>query len=220
MRWQSRKTYALLAASLLLGGALTACGAAASSSDEVTVGLLFPTTGAMAALGTDQSNAAKMVLEWANDHGGVGGAKIRIVEGDSQSNPGTGATVAQRMIDQDGVQVFIGSYASGIAQAIAPVAQRNRVVLWEVGAVAPGIAQDGNRYFVRTVGTSATYATADIDFLEQYLAPKLGKPLSQVRIAVAHEDGPFGTSVADAVKKLAEEKNLNVVANEAYAENS
>lgn len=216
---QSRKTRrlgALLGTALLVAG----CGATASSADEVTIGLLFPTTGAMASLGTDQSNAAKMVLEWANEHGGVGGAKIRIVEGDSQSNPGTGATVAQRMIDQDGVQVIIGSYASGIAQAIAPVAQRNRVVLWEVGAVAPDIAQDGNRYFLRTVGTSATYAAADIDFLENYLAPKLGKPLTDLRIAVAHEDGPFGTSVADAINGLAEDKNLNVVANEAYAENS
>jgi branched-chain amino acid transport system substrate-binding protein len=220
MRALSRKTRrvgALLSGTLLMSGMLAGCGAAASSADEVVVGLVFPTTGAMAALGTDQNNAAKMVLEWANDKGNV---KIKIVEGDSQSNPGTAATVAQRMIDQDGVQVIIGSYASGIAQAIAPVAQRNRVVLWEVGAVAPDIAQDGNRYFLRTVGTSATYAAADIDFLENYLAPKLGKPLSQVRIAVAHEDGPFGTSVADAINGLAEEKNLTVVANEAYPENS
>lgn len=220
MRVRSRRTSALVSGALLLSGVLTACGAAASSADEVVVGLLFPTTGAMAALGTDQSNAAKLVLEWANEKGGVGGAKIRIVEGDSQSNPGTGATVAQRMIDQDGVQVIIGSYASGIAQAIAPVAQRNRVVLWEVGAVAPGIAQDGNRYFLRTVGTSPTYATADVEFLEEYLAPKMGKSLRDLRIAVAHEDGPFGTSVADAINALAKEKDLTVVANEAYAENS
>lgn len=220
MRVRSRRTSALVGGALLLSGVLTACGATASSADEVVVGLLFPTTGAMAALGTDQSNAAKLVLEWANEKGGVGGAKIRIVEGDSQSNPGTGATVAQRMIDQDGVQVIIGSYASGIAQAIAPVAQRNRVVLWEVGAVAPGIAQDGNRYFLRTVGTSPTYATADVEFLEEYLAPTMGKSLRDLRIAVAHEDGPFGTSVADAINALAKEKDLTVVANEAYAENS
>jgi branched-chain amino acid transport system substrate-binding protein len=216
---QARRTRwlgAMLGAALVVAG----CGGAASSADEVVVGLLFPTTGAMAALGTDQSNAARMVLEWANDRGGVGGAKIRIVEGDSRSDPGVGATVAQRMIDHDGVQVIIGSYASSIAQAIAPVAERNRVVLWELGAASPHIAQDGNRYVLRTVGTSATYAAADIDFLEQYLAPSMGRPLEGLRIAIAHEDGPFGTSVADAIDDLARRKNLNVVANESYAESS
>lgn len=214
-----RKVAALVAAILVITG-LASCGAAASGSDEIRVGLIFPTTGAMAALGTDQNDAARLVLEWANDNGGIDGKKIRIVEGDSRSDPGVGATVAQRMIDQDQVQVIIGSYASGIAQAIVPVARRNRVVLWEVGAVAPDIAQEGNRYLVRTVGTAATYATADIEFLEGYLAPKLGKPVTELRVAVAHEDGPFGTSVADAIVEQAEDKDLDVVVREAYPENS
>jgi branched-chain amino acid transport system substrate-binding protein len=124
------------------------------------------------------------------------------------------------MIDHDGVQVIIGSYASSIAQAIAPVAERNRVVLWELGAASPNIAQPGNRYVLRTVGTAATYAAADVDFLEQYLAPTMGRPLTDLRIAIAHEDGPFGTSVADSIQDLARKKNLNVVANESYRESS
>ncbi|GGL09398.1 ABC transporter substrate-binding protein [Mangrovihabitans endophyticus] len=210
-----------LTALLLATSAVAGCGAGgAAGAGEVRIGLVFPTTGAQAALGTDQSNAAKMMLEWANDHGGVGGATIKIFEGDSQSNPGVGATVAQRMIDQNRVQVVIGSYASGIAQAIAPVARRNKVVLWEVGAVAPDVAPAGDRYFLRTVGAAGTYATADLDFLENYLAGKIGKPLDELRVAVAHEDGPFGTSVADAVVKAAAAKGITPVATEAYPETS
>jgi branched-chain amino acid transport system substrate-binding protein len=222
MSFTSSRVGPTLAAAVLVAGALTGCGAGGGSGGggEVRVGLLFPTTGGMAVLGTDQSNAAKMVLDWANSHGGVGGAKIKIFEGDSQSNPGVAATTAQRMIDQDRVQIIIGSYASGIAQAIAPVAQRNKVILWEIGAVAPGVAQKGNKYFLRTVGTSKTYAAADVDFIVNYLAGKLGKPASQVRVAIAHEDGPFGTSVSDALVALAKAKNMNVVANEAYPESS
>lgn len=210
---------ALIAMTLAVTAACGGAGAGAGD-DEITIGLVFPTTGEMAALGTDQSKAAKMVLEWANARGGIGGKKIKIVEGDSQSNPGTGATLAQRMIDTDGVQVIIGSYASGIAQAIAPVAQRNRVVLWEVGAVAPSVAQKGNRYFLRTVGAAPTYATADLDFIEQVLAPKLGKKPQDVRIGAAHEDGPFGTSVAQAIVAQAKQRGMRVVAEVAYPEKS
>jgi branched-chain amino acid transport system substrate-binding protein len=101
---RSRLRAAAVSGSLLLVVGLAGCTSSGDSGNgvsEIKVGLIFPTTGGMSALGTDQSKAAKMVLEWANDHGGVGGAKFKIVEGDSQSTPGTGATVAQRMIDQD-----------------------------------------------------------------------------------------------------------------------
>jgi branched-chain amino acid transport system substrate-binding protein len=220
---RARRSLAGVAALLAVVG-LGACGAATSSSGgaakEVRIGLIFPTTGSMAALGTDQGNAAKLMLDWANSHGGVGGATIKIFQGDSQSQPSVAATVAQRMIDQDSVQVIIGSYSSGIAQAVAPVAQRNRVVLWEVGAVAPTVAQAGDRYFLRTVGASATYASADLDFLQNYLAGKLGKPAAQVRIGVAHEDGPFGSSVASAIVSQAKAAGLSIVADVAYPETS
>jgi branched-chain amino acid transport system substrate-binding protein len=211
----------VLAAVTPLAGGLAACGGGgAGGGDEIRVGLVFPTTGSMAALGTDQSNAVKMILDWANAQGGVGGAKIKVFQADSQSNPGVGATAAQRLIDRNRVQLIVGSYASGIAQAIAPVAQRNRVVLWEVGAVAPTVAQPGDKYFVRTVGSAASYAAAELDFVRDYLVPKIGKPPAQLRIAVAHEDGPFGTSVGDAIAAQAKGKNLNVVTRVPYAETS
>lgn len=212
-------------AATALAVTLAACGSSSGGPGgaavrEIRIGLIFPTTGAMAPLGIHQDKAAKVVLDWANAHGGIGGAKIKIFEGDSQSDPGTAATVAQQLIDQDQVQIIIGSYASGIAQAIAPVAQRNKVMLWEVGAVAPTVAQAGDPYFLRTVGASPTYATADLNFLKDYLAPKLGKPVSQVRVAVAHEDGPFGTSVADAITTQAKAMGVTVVTDIAYSDTS
>lgn len=218
---KGRHIAAGLGCSVVLAGGLTGCAESASGgTDEVRIGLLFPTTGAMAALGADQNAGAKAVLDWANAHGGAGGAKIKIFEADSQSDPGAGATAAQRLIDRDKVQVIIGSYASGIAQAVLPVVQRNRVLLWEVGAVAPTINKSGGPGFLRTVGSAETYATADLEFLENYLAGKLGTPANQVKIAIAHEDGAFGSSVGDAIAAQAKAKGLNVVAKEAYPETS
>lgn len=218
---RTRRPTTLLAALVLTGGALAGCGGSTGSGGkEIRIGLIFPTTGAMAALGTDQGNAARMMLDQVNADGGIDGTKIKIFEGDSQSDPSTGATVAQRMIDTNQVQIIIGSYASGIAQAVAPVAQRNRVVLWEVGAVSPTVAQKGNDYFVRTVGTSDTFAAADLAFLRDHLAPELGKSVSELRVAVANEDGPFGTTVADAIEAQAKAAGVNVVTREQYAETS
>jgi branched-chain amino acid transport system substrate-binding protein len=216
---------AALAAAMLTAG-LAACssggsaGSSGSGGSTIKIGLVFPTTGSMAPLGIAEQNAAKLVLDWANSHGGINGTKIQYFEGDSQSNPATGATVAQQLISTDGVQIIIGSYASAIAQAIAPVAERNKVILWEEGAVSPTVAQGSDPYFFRTVGPSGTYAAADLSFLQNYLAAKLGKPLGQIRVAIAHEDGPFGTSVADAITAQAKPLGVNIVADIAYPETS
>ena len=221
--WSSGARIGAAFAAALMAAGLAACssnGGGNSGAKEIKIGLVFPTTGSEATLGIAEENAAKLVLSWANSHGGVGGAKIQIFEADSQSDPGAGATAAQQLISNDGVQVIIGSYASAIAQAIAPVTERNKVILWEEGAVSPTVAQGNDPYFFRTVGPSATYAAADLSFLQKYLAPKLGKPLSQVRVAVAHEDGPFGTSVASAITAQAKELGVNIVTDIAYQETS
>lgn len=205
--------------------ALTGCTAPADDGngtdtpaavDEIRIGFVFPTSGSFSALGTDQANGVRMAIDWANDNGGINGVPIRIIEGDTQSDPGVGATVAQRLIDQDDVHILIGSYSSGISQSILPVAQRNDVIMWEVGAVSPTINADGNSNFLRTVGGAATYAQADVDFIKDFLAPQLGKDPSEVRIAVGHEDGAFGTSVADAIVELAGAEGLNVVLRDSW----
>ncbi len=224
-RFSGMRLGAALAAAMLAAGLAACSGSGGSSgsgsgSGSIKIGLVFPTTGSMAPLGIAEENAAKLVLDWTNSHGGVGGQKIQYFEGDSQSNPATGATVAEQLISTDGVQVVIGSYASAIAQAIAPVTERNKVILWEEGAVSPTVAQGSDPYFFRTVGPAGTYATADLSFLRNYLAAKLGKPLGQLRVAVAHEDGPFGTSVADAVVAQAKSLGVNIVSDIAYPETS
>ena len=188
---------------------------ASAATKVIKIGLVFPTSGAFSILGTDQSRGAELVLDWANANGGVGGVKIEILKGDSQSNAGVGATVAQRLIDQ-GAQILIGSYSSGISAAIMPVAQRNNVILWEVGAVSPAVNEQRYSNFLRTVGVSATYAAADYDFTVNFLAKKLGKKATDIKVAIANNDGAFASSVGNAVFDLFTKNKMNIVAKEVY----
>lgn len=192
-------------------------GSSGGSVKEIRIGLVFPTSGAFATLGNDQVNGVKMVLDWANKNGGINGVPIKYFDADTQSDPGVGATTAQRLIDKDHVDLLIGSYSSGISQAMLPVAQRNNVVLWEVGSVSTSINEGGNPNFLRTVGSAATYASADVDFTMNYVAAKLGKKPSELRVAIVHEDGSFGSAVAKALEKLAIDNHLNVVFRQSYS---
>lgn len=200
--------------------AATPATGAAGKVSEVRIGLLFPTTGSMAYLGTDQAGGVKMAIDYANARGGVAGAQIKVFEADSKSDPAVGATEAQRLIDQHKVHIIIGSYSSGIAEAASTVAERNGVIYWEIGSVAVNLTQKGYKYFFRTVGDAATYAAADIDYLKNSFAPAIGKKPEEVRIAIANENGPFGSSVADALKALIKQNNLQLVASESYPASS
>lgn len=186
------------------------------SIDEIVVGLIMPTTGQMSVLGVAQADGVKVVINEINEAGGIYGVPIRLVEGDSQSDPGVGATVAQRLIDTEDVDILIGSYSSGIASSMLPIAQRNDVVLWEVGSVSTAINPDGNPNFLRTVGNASTYAGSAIDFLVNFIAPELGVDVSEIPVAILNEDGAFGTSVGEVYDQLAEEYNLNVVFRSSY----
>ena len=203
---------------LLVALAVCACSltTALAQPQEIRVGLVFPLTGPLGFLGTEQWRGVVMALDKVNAEGGVHGIPIRYFTADSQSSPATGATEAQRLIDQYDVSVIIGAYSSAIANSISTVAERNEVVHWEVGAVDVGLSKRGYRYFVRTVGDATTYGVADLAFLQEVIAPALGKDARDIRIGIVHENGPFGTSVADSVERGARELGLNVVIRESY----
>ncbi|MFJ6114579.1 ABC transporter substrate-binding protein [Agrococcus sediminis] len=199
---------------------MTGCSAGGGIGDgegePIRVGLIFPTTGQMSVLGQDQGNAVKIVFDWVNENGGIDGRMIEYVEADSQSDAAVASNVAQRLIDQNDVDIIVGSYSSGLAASMLPVAQRNDVILWEVGSVSTSINADGNSNFFRTVGNAATYAQASVDFVTEYLTEEWDRPADEIDVAVINEDGAFGMSVGEAYDEILPDSGLNVVYRETY----
>lgn len=206
----------IAALSLLVSGCSGANGGAAGGEEPIKIGLIFPTTGQMSVLGQDQGNAVKAVFDWANENGGISGHPIEYVEADSQSDAAVASNVAQRLIDQEEVDIIVGSYSSGLSASMLPVAQRNDVILWEVGSVSTSINAEGNTNFFRTVGNAATYAQASVDYITEYLTQEWNKPAEEISVAVINEDGAFGMSVGEAYNELLPATGLNVVYDETY----
>lgn len=111
--------YAKLAV-VLLGAASFAVPFAASaqiSGDVVKIGIMADQSGPYADNGGPGSvEAARMAIE---DFGGmVAGKKIELVIADDQNKPDIGAAIAQKWVDEEGVDVIMGGSASSIALAI------------------------------------------------------------------------------------------------------
>src|SRR4029077_20775689 len=72
-----------------------------AQTDKIKIGHLTPLTGFLGALGAYAQLGLRQAQEEINKSGGVMGRELDIISEDSV-NPATGATKAQRMLDQDG----------------------------------------------------------------------------------------------------------------------
>lgn len=190
----------------------------------INVGVIEPLTGSMAPLGNAEFEAIKMAIEMINEKGGVMGKyPISYESADSQSDPGIGASEAERLITTKGVPVIMGSYSSAIAMSISEVTERNKTVLWEMSGCADDVTSRGYVWTFRNEANASAWGAESVEFLvkqEAQIKEELGKDLKDLNVCIVHEDGPYGTAVAAGSEATAEKYGLNVVMNEAYSAKS
>lgn len=192
----------------------------ASKAETLRIGAVYPFTGGAALLGDESFRGAELAVKLRNQKGGVAGGKtIELSKADSP-DANAAQSQANRLISQENIQLIVGSYSSSISMAASEVAERNGVVYWEMGAISDPITDRGYKYVFRVNPTSSQFARSEIDYIKEVVPAKLGKNLSDIKIAIAHEDSLYGTTVAGFIEKLGKEDNLNVVSNQAYNMNS
>ena len=109
----------LLKTTLAAAAALLASGAALA---DITIGVSLPLTGPGSGLGIPMSNGVKM---WPAT---IGGEKVKLIILDDATDPTKGVQNARRLINEDKVDVIIGSGITPVAIAIADVAAEAKTV--------------------------------------------------------------------------------------------
>src|SRR5262249_30316118 len=118
-----------------LAGALTGVAAAGlprplrAQAKTFKVGVIHPVTGPLAEPGQACRLGAQMAADAINAGGGIksiGGTKLELLLGDTQTKPEVGRTEAERVISQ-GAQLLVGSFDSGSTAAMVPVAQQRHI---------------------------------------------------------------------------------------------
>ena len=148
----NRRTFAKisLAAAGTSGLSMPFISAAHAAEDAVRLGVLLPLSGPLASLGNDVMRGFELAKNFINEDGGVFGQQVELVVADVPSS--TEATSqATRLITTDKVKVIMGSYASSISFAASQVAERNKVIYFEQGAVADDITSRGFKHLFRFI---------------------------------------------------------------------
>ena len=139
-RLLDRRTFLKTAGGATGAAAVGFPAALRAQAPTVKVGVVHPVTGPLAEPGQACRLGAQMAADAINAAGGIkalGGRKVELVLGDTQTKPDIGRTEAERVINQ-GAQMLMGSFDSGSTAAMVPVAQQRRVpFLVDIAAADP-----------------------------------------------------------------------------------
>jgi branched-chain amino acid transport system substrate-binding protein len=202
--------------------ALAACGGSAppgtegsdsggggGSGETITIGSLHPLSGSAAADGQQMDNGAKLAIDAINEAGGIeslDGAQLELASADTQGAPEVGQSEAQRLIE-DGAVALVGTYQSAVSQNVAAVAERNQVPFVIDVSSADAILQQGYKFTFRLQPSAKVLAERGAEYLAD-VSKNADAPAQKV--AILHEQGPFGTAIKDTFSAKAEELGMEI----------
>jgi branched-chain amino acid transport system substrate-binding protein len=193
---------------------------AQAQAETLRIGVIYDLTGPFAAGGSVAcSVGAQIAIDLVNEKGGIGGKyKVAPVNADSQSKPDVAINEAVRLIDQEKVDIISGVFASSHAVPLAAKVEQQKKILWITTAVATAVFKDKNlQYVFRAQIHSDQYGQAFASFLTEHAKAKLGIEPKDVKVALIHEDGPYGVGVAAADEAYSKQAGLQIVLREGYS---
>jgi branched-chain amino acid transport system substrate-binding protein len=191
-------------------------GIKAEAADDIPVGILLPLSGSVAPIGINNRRGHELAIEEINAEGGIkslGGAKLVMVDGDTQGNPNVGISEVEKLAQRD-VVAIMGAYQSGVTFPATQMSERLGVPFIDPVAVADSITEGrGFKYTFKVSPLASWYARDQIRFVLD-ASTKAGSPAKSV--VLLHEDTLFGTSTAEGQVKAAKEFGLEVLADIPY----
>lgn len=160
-------------------------GSAQIAAAEVVFGASLPLTGGLAINGQKHQEGYELCMELINAKGGLLGEPARIIISDNQSTNETGQAQIERLINQDQVDVLLGTFSSRITFAQTSVAEQNKMVYPIPSGVALQIYERGYQYIFNFQPNAAEYVGLSYTGLMNELVPADQKPK---KAAVVHAD--------------------------------
>lgn len=191
--------------------------ASAMECEDLPVGSAISLTGKYATNGIHAKNGYEFAIKKISEAGGVKvGDKcynFKVTYYDDESKGDRGATLAERLINQDKMQYLLGPYSSGMTKAIAPVTEKYKIPMVEAEGASRSLFNKGYKYLFAVLSTSEQYLASAITLAAE-LAEKSGKKPSSLKIAVAVENDPFSLDIRAGVLDDTKKYDMKVVIDE------
>jgi branched-chain amino acid transport system substrate-binding protein len=177
-----------LAAAVL---AVAAAGASAQgqgvSKAEITIGSIQDLSGPLAGFGKQLRLGMMLRVEEANEQGGVGGRKLKLLIEDSGYDPKKAVLAAQKLVNQDKIFAMVGHLGTAQNNAAMPVQFEKNVINFFPVTAAREMYEPFHRL---KYAFAATY----YDQMRQAL-PRLVKEKGAKKVCAIYQDDEFGLEV-------------------------
>jgi len=193
---------------------------ASAEAEAIRIGVVYDLSGPFAAGGSVAcSVGAQIAIDLVNERGGVAGKyKVVPVNADCQSKVDVAINEVERLIGQEKLEIINGVYASAHAVPLSAKVEAQKKILWITTAIATAVFKDKNlRYVFRAQIHSDQYGEAFAAFIAENAKAKLGAEPKSIKVAIIHEDGPYGVGVAEASERFGKERGLQIVMREGYS---
>ena len=204
----------LLAAALAL-----AAFAAQAQQKEIKIGFIYDLTGPFAGGGSEPAQVGtKAIVDYFNERGGVAGYKIVPIFADAQSKVDVAINEMTRLIDQEKVDIISGVYSSAQCVPMVQQADSRKKFTWLNVCIATAVFKDKKlQYVFRPQAHSDQFGAWSCDYISYYAKSKFGTEAKNLRVAIIHEDGPYGVGVASGNEAQCKKHGLNIVLKEGYS---
>jgi branched-chain amino acid transport system substrate-binding protein len=180
-----------------------------TTETEIRFGASFPLTGQVASYGIKAQRGIEMAVSEVNEGGGLLGQNVVVEFQDDVNDPKQAVSILTRFATVSRVPVVFGSAGSSCTLAMAPIANRNRVLLVSPISSSAMLTKEGGPFFFRTVPA---------DDLQAKLLAGWVHSAGKRRVAVIFTNNSWGKPLADGFTERFIELGGEVVASEGVAE--
>jgi len=175
------------------------------------IGVISPTSGAIAAFGAGIRNSVDLALREANDKGTIPGWELEMVPKDDESKPEVGARQAAELAADPSVVAVVGPYNSGVASETIPVLDRAGLV-----QISPANTDDtlsrGADFKTNPARPHQNYfRTATLDSYQGAFAADYAIETGLRTVVLVHDRKPVGRGLVDAFRARFEGKGGRVL---------
>ena len=180
----------------------------------IVIGAPLSLSGKFASHGKHTKNGYELAVRKINERGGVkvGGKSYRLVLRyyDAESTPARSATLAERLIVQDGVKFILAPPNPDLTKIMLPLVEAHKIPLIASGEAPRALLGKGWRY-VFVVASPADQHLGPVIDLAAAQANRLGKTKENIKVALAMENDPFAQDVRAGVIEAVSRHGMKIV---------
>ena len=177
----------------------------------IKIGGILPLTGDAAQWGIPPRNGAQLAVDEINAKGGVAGKRLVLTVEDTRCEPKEGVSAFSKLLAEQDIKIVLGGVCSSVTLAVAPLAERNHILLVSPASTNPKITSAGDFIF-RVIPSD--------DLRGKVFAEYLFNDLKIGRVAMLYINNEGGVGNKDTFEERFTQLGGQIEIEEAYQQNA